>query len=268
MSDKDVHMKEAAEEPAPSASTNETILKEIDQSFLLLSKAGSSYDNRYISKVFRDLGPLRRKIRAADDVLPSVVAKLYPSAHTNKVYLLEALGAEENVKSEKADEMEVDSTSSNSVNSTNAETPEAELYVHLLVQVYLLDTNQLAKADTLNANIIQLMKLYNRRSLDFIQAKIWFFIARTKELLGDLVTIRPELLSSLRTATLRHDTETTASIITLLLRNYLLSHDISQAANLVEKTEFPENAGNALVARYYYYLARINSCLLYTSRCV
>ncbi|KAG2733713.1 hypothetical protein G9P44_003238 [Scheffersomyces stipitis] len=262
MSDKDVHMKEAAEEPAPSASTNETILKEIDQSFSLLSKAGSSYDNRYISKVFRDLGPLRRKIRAADDVLPSVVAKLYPSAHTNKVYLLEALGAEENVKSEKADEMEVDSTSSNSVNSTNAETPEAELYVHLLVQVYLLDTNQLAKADTLNANIIQLMKLYNRRSLDFIQAKIWFFIARTKELLGDLVTIRPELLSSLRTATLRHDTETTASIITLLLRNYLLSHDISQAANLVEKTEFPENAGNALVARYYYYLARINSIQL------
>ena len=81
-------------------------------------------------------------------------------------------------------------------------------------------------------------------------------------MIGDLYSIRPELLYSLRTATLRHDIETTASVITLLLRNYLLTHDISQASDLVEKVEFPENAGNALVARYYYYLARINAIQL------
>ena len=152
-----------------------------------------------------------------------------------------------------SDKMDVDNTSI---------LPEVELYLHLLVQVYLLDTDKLQALNELSEKVVQLMKSFNRRSLDFIQAKVWFYVCRAKELIGDLYSIRPELLYSLRTATLRHDIETTASIITLLLRNYLLSHDVNQASNLVEKVEFPENAGNALVARYYYYLARINAIQL------
>ncbi|KAK6457788.1 proteasome regulatory subunit C-terminal-domain-containing protein [Scheffersomyces xylosifermentans] len=256
MSEKqDVLMKDAEDVSSHNDSVD-AIVKEIEASFVLLSKAASSFDNRYVSKVFRDLGPLRRKLVTNKSVLPLVINRLYPSAHGNKLYLLKALDATETDERMDVDEKE------EAVASANASTPEVELYLHLLVQVSLLDQNELEKVNALNDNIIQLMKLYNRRSLDFIQAKIWFFISRTKELLNDLLSIRSELLSSLRTATLRHDTETTASIITLLLRNYLLSHDISQASNLVEKTDFPENAGNALVARYYYYLARINAIQL------
>ena len=57
---KDVHMKDAQEDQ--SASEVETLVKEIEQSFTLLGKVATTFDNRYISKVFRDLGPLRRKL--------------------------------------------------------------------------------------------------------------------------------------------------------------------------------------------------------------
>lgn len=246
---KDVHMKNAEEDQ--SASEIETSVKEIEQSFSLLSKVATTFDNRYISKVFRDLGPLRRKlVKYGDSVLPRVIKDTYTQENPSKTYLLEYLGAS---SASSSDKMDVDSTTV---------LPEVELYLHLLVQVYLLDTNKLQELNELSEKVVQLMKSFNRRSLDFIQAKIWFYVCRVKELIGDLYSIRSELLYSLRTATLRHDIETTASIITLLLRNYLLSHDINQASNLVEKVEFPENAGNALVARYYYYLARINAIQL------
>lgn len=245
----DIEMKDVEVVAEPAITESETLVTEIEQSFTLLSKAATSFDNRYISKVFRELGPLRRKLSKHEDVLPTVINQLYSSEHKSKAYLLKALGSADS-------NMEIDS-------SNDASTfPEVELYVHLLVQVYLLDKESLTPLDELNVHIVQLLQSFNRRSLDFIQAKIWFFISRTKELLGDYHSVRPFLLAGLRTATLRHDTETTASIITLLLRNYLLSHDVQQASNLVEKTEFPENAGNSLVARYYYYLAKINAIQL------
>ena len=52
--------------------------------------------------------------------------------------------------------------------------PEIELYIHLLVQVYLLDTGKLEELNSLGEHVVQLMKSFNRRSLDFIQAKVWF----------------------------------------------------------------------------------------------
>ncbi|KAK6464853.1 PCI domain-containing protein [Scheffersomyces coipomensis] len=238
--------------------STESVVSEIEQSFSLISKTASSFDNRYISKAFRDLGPLRRKLTKS--ILITIINKLYPSKiNTNKSYLFGVLDVVQDDNAMVIDHQEEDNEDTQ---PSSILIPEVELYVHLLIQVFLLDQNQLESLNILNSNIIQLMKLYNKRSLDFIQAKIWFYIARTNELLEDLYSIRPELLASLRTATLRHDTETTSSIITLLLRNYLLTHDINQASNLVEKTVFPANASNALAARYYYYLARISAIQL------
>lgn len=243
----DVEMQDAG---VASHSETEALVKEIDQSFTFLTKAAANFDNRYISKIFRELGPLRRKLVNHPDVLAQIIDKTYADDHPNKSYLVKLVGK----SSAPHDAMEVEETTS--------VLPEIDVYIHLLVQVSLLDHNKLKELDSFNDKIIRLLSSYNRRTLDFIQAKIWFYISRTKELINDLYSIRPGLLAALRTATLRHDIETTASIITLLLRNYLLTHDISQASNLVEKTEFPENAGNALVARYYFYLAKINAIQL------
>ncbi|ODV67675.1 PCI-domain-containing protein [Hyphopichia burtonii NRRL Y-1933] len=252
----DIEMKDAV--ATPNESDSESLIKEIEQSFTLLHKAAANFDNRYITKIFRDLGPLRRKLIQYKEVLPAIVEISYPNDHPSKSYLVNYVGKSDYVSST-TNEMEIDDTNkSNSIKVL----PEIDVYIHLLVQVNLLDQHELKSLDSFNDEVINLLSSYNRRSLDFIQAKIWFYISRTKELINDLYSIRPALLSGLRTATLRHDNETTASIITVLLRNYLLSHDVSQASNLVEKTEFPENAGNALVARYYYYLAKMNAIQL------
>lgn len=244
----DVEMKDAEEIVDSSLNESDLLVKEIEQSFTSLAKAADLFDNRYISKVFRELGTLRRKLMKHSEVLPKVISELYEDDHPSRAYLLKFIGSPA-VHSERKE-------------STGPVLPEVDLYVHLLVQIFLLDLQKLDQLNELNSYIIQLMKSYNRRSLDFLQAKIWFYISRTNELRDDLLSVRADLLAGLRTATLRHDTETTASIITLLLRNYLLTHDVQQGSNLIEKTEFPTNAGNSLVARYYYYLAKLNAIQL------
>ncbi|KAG7195799.1 26S proteasome non-ATPase regulatory subunit [Scheffersomyces spartinae] len=236
----------------------ETLVTEIELSFVLLNKASTSYDNRYISKVFRELGPLRRQLAILVEPLRIVLGKLYANTEL-KEYLNKFITIDKH-------EVTVDSTESMEIDGENASElvllPEVDLYAHLLIQTYLLDTGKLDLLRDFNVYVIQLLKQYNKRSLDLIQAKIWFYIARAAEVNEDYFSLRPELLMSLRTAELRHDCETTASIITILLRFYLLSHDINQALNLVEKTQFPSSTGNALSARYYYYLAKINAIQL------
>lgn len=73
-------------------------------------------------------------------------------------------------------------------------------------------------------------------------------------------------LSAHRTATLRHDVETQATLLNLLLRNYFFHNLYDQADKLVSKSTFPEKAGNNQAARYAYYLGRIKALQLdYTS---
>lgn len=63
------------------------------------------------------------------------------------------------------------------------------------------------------------------------------------------------LLAAQRTAALRRDDDLQATLLPLLLRNYLEHHLYDQADRLVSKTSFPEaTAGNAQLARYYYYV--------------
>ena len=70
------------------------------------------------------------------------------------------------------------------------------------------------------------------------------------------------MLAALRTATLRYDTDTQGTLLTLLLRNFIHYKLYDQADKLVSRTTFPESSGNNLVARYFYYLGRIRAIQL------
>ena len=70
------------------------------------------------------------------------------------------------------------------------------------------------------------------------------------------------LLIAQRTASLRQDDDCQAVLINLLLRNYLHYNLYDQADKLVSKTTFPTSAGNPQLARYYYYLGRIEAVQL------
>ena len=70
------------------------------------------------------------------------------------------------------------------------------------------------------------------------------------------------MLAALRTATLRYDTDTQGTLLTLLLRNFIHYKLYDQADKLVSRTTFPESSGNNLMARYLYYLGRIRAIQL------
>lgn len=69
-------------------------------------------------------------------------------------------------------------------------------------------------------------------------------------------------LSAQRTAALRHDDDSQASLINRILRNYLHYNLYDQADKLVSKTTFPSSAGNPQFARYHYFLGRIRAVQL------
>ncbi len=242
-------------------------LQEFNEKFEIIQTASNNSDSKLILKVLRELPPLRKKL--ASDILAIFINKYYKDSDFQKPYLLKFFGATSYQPN--------NNDKKNATAASTKLTPEADLFIHLLLQLYLHDNNKLNESQKLNVKIIELLKSYDKRSLDYLQAKIWFYIQRTAELLDikknatkngqvetfdNLVDIRRSLLLSLRTATLKHDDETTASIITLLLRNYALTNDITQAINFVSKVEFPENCGNNLYARYYYYLSKINAIQL------
>lgn len=216
----------------------------------LVELSAVKFDPRYVVRAFKEHTVIRRSVTAND--LLQLISRVYPEGHSSVSSLNAALLP---FKGETS--MEIDELPRLELNE-DASLPEIDVFIHLLVQIFLHDSGELKAFHQFNAGCIEILQSYNRRTLDFIQGKVWYYIFRSSELTGNLIPIRTALMAGLRTATLRHDIETRASIITLLLRDYILTNDINQAYNLVDKTEFPNEATNSVVARYYYYLARIH----------
>lgn len=216
-------------------------MTDLQSSIAHLDKATSNYDPRFTLKVLRQLPQLHRNLDTA--TLASTISEVYGSSPVSA-----ALGK---VLGETIPEA-----------TSRDPSPEVDIFMHLLVQVWAqsnADPSQFLEAGDLALDRLQ---QYNRRSLDYLEAKVWFYYVRAAEIEGELGSVHGDLMSALRTATLRHDDETTAMLIVLLIRVLLLQKKVSQAANLVSKTTFPESASNSLVARYMYYLSRINAVQL------
>lgn len=61
----------------------------------------------------------------------------------------------------------------------------------------------------------------NKRYLNTLQAFVVFYYSRSVELLGKLKTLRPFLFEFYRKVCIKHDEIGQATVINLLLRNYL-----------------------------------------------
>jgi len=140
--------------------------------------------------------------------------------------------------------------------------PEVDIYLHLLVLLFAIDKQKLKQATDLAERIMEKVVSQNRRSLDVIAAKCYFYYARVYELTGKLDTIRYFLHTRLRTAILKNDYEGTAVLINLLLRSYLQYNLYDQALKLVSKSTFPPQASNNEWARYLFYYGRIKAIQL------
>lgn len=69
--------------------------------------------------------------------------------------------------------------------------PEVDIYIHLIIQFYLLDTKEYEKGAIFSQQLIEKLKTFNRRSMDKISAKVYFYYSYFFEIQGKLSEIRP-----------------------------------------------------------------------------
>lgn len=258
--------------------TMDTNLSSIDikANFSLLERAVAQFDARFTLRVLRSISSVRKHL--SPDLLAQVITETYTSTNAVAKTLLAALGRENASfeSSEDVSEMEIDGLTKDKVQAGKQNTaskdilPEVDTYLSILVQIYLYDAKATEYGAKFSSNLIERLRTLNRRTLDALSARVYFYYSLFFEQLAPLppsptaavVYIRPHLLAALRTSVLRKDQDTRATVTTLLLRNYLSTSHITQADLLISHSEFPPAASNNQIARYLYYLGRIRAIQL------
>jgi 26S proteasome regulatory subunit N3 len=195
----------------------------------------------------------------------------YPAPTPTAFSLLSAIKDDEDFPRAKAEEWSKKKDSTSGAKTAAKEVlPEVDVYLSILVQVYLYDHKAIEAGAQFSQALVEFLRTLNRRTLDSLSARVYFYYALFFEETAPLppspvaavVSIRKPLLEALRTATLRKDQDIQASVTTLLLRNYLSTSHITQADLLISHTKFPQAAANNQIARYLYYLGRIRAIQL------
>lgn len=237
------------------------------------------FDARFSLRALRSISTIRKRL--TPDIIAQAIVETFPAtvASGNAAkQLLIAIGRENMPLGQPpSSEMEVDNEAASKTPAKNGSKkevkeiiPETDIFLGILIQVYLFDSKQFQHGAEFSKYLSDRVQSLNRRTLDSLSAKVYFYYSLFCEQLAPqppspqsaVVSIRPTLLAALRTAVLRKDIDTQASVIVLLLRNYLLTSHINQADLLVSHTQFPENAVNNQVARFLYYLGRIRAIQL------
>jgi len=250
--------KEAAE---PVKDPDLLTYEDVKEQLRYIEKTVSSKEPRFMTRAVRAVAQIRKKTNSR--VLRKLLLNVYASQPTN-------LEKEEYLAYLDSGEMETEEATNNAggvgvkkpVKKAANLVPEVEVYVQLLVLIHLMDKERhddaIKCADRLMQKIVDL----NRRTLDILAAKCYFYYARAYEVTNRLEQIRGFLHARLRTSTLRHDDDGTAVLTNLLLRNYTRYSLFDQADKLVKKSAFPTTANNNEMARFLYYTGRIKALQL------
>lgn len=238
---------------------------DIKNNFTLLEHAVAHFDSRFTLRVLRSISSMRKHL--TPEVLAQVIVDTYSSSNQTAAFLLEGIG-KTGAFDEAASKMDVDSEKPKS--APREPLPEVDIYLSILVQVYLFDRKEVQRGADFSSKLVERLRTLNRRTLDALAARVYFYYALFYEQVAPLppspaaavISIRKHLLAALRTAVLRKDIDTQATVITLLLRNYLSTSHINQADLLIAHNTFPESASNNQIARYMYYLGRIRAIQL------
>ncbi|ELU41530.1 diphenol oxidase-A2 [Rhizoctonia solani AG-1 IA] len=242
------------EKPIEPAPVPISVGAEIKANLALLDRAVSTVEPRFTVRVLRNLTGLRKKLNA--DHLREAVLTAYPKGtriqsarvmHSDPILDSPARKAlAPYVPSASSARSDADSTPSVKISAEPI--PEIDIYLRLLFILHFLDNSDVPKASKLTHETIEKIQSLNRRSLDPLAAKVYFYLDRVHEATGDLSSIRSLLLAAQRTASLRRDEE---------CQVYQATPD-----KLVSKTTFPSSAGNSQLARYLYYVGRIRAVQL------
>ncbi|KDP29682.1 hypothetical protein JCGZ_18844 [Jatropha curcas] len=250
----DVEMKE---QPAPSNSTTSSspsTLHHLKEIASLIETGAYAREVRRIVRAVRLTMALRRKLKA--QVLSAFLNfALSPGSepHNRLVSYL---------PKEDEHEMEVDTATSVTPALVKHPLPELEIYCYLLVLIYLIDQKKYNEAKACSSASIARLKNVNRRTVDVLASRLYFYYSLSYELTGDLSEIRGNLLALHRIATLRHDELGQETLLNLLLRNYLHYNLYDQAEKLRSKAPRFEAHSNQQFCRYLFYLGKIRTIQL------
>lgn len=254
--------------PLTMADSDQLIIDEIKEHARQIEKSVNQKEPRNVLRVLRTLVATRKKLNSR--VLRKVIMGFYTHSLGQRDALL-AL-----VNEAAADEMEISQEPNGKSNEPTKQSstlriqktstlpliPELDVYFNLLVLVNLIDVGKYTIAVRCSDQLMKIVKAQNRRTLDALAARCYYFHTRCYELVGQLNQIKSFLHSRLRTATLRNDFEGQAVLLNCLLRLYLNYNLYDQASKLVSKSVFPESASNNEWARFLYYLGRIKAIQL------
>ncbi|CRH01706.1 26S proteasome regulatory subunit RPN3, putative [Plasmodium relictum] len=247
----DVEIKEIEKEDI-----NVTFVNNLLTSINYINNAIVYKDNRYILRMLKYIKGMRLSIKNDSQTLMPMIINLinkifketYPIyAILNKYInefkdLIKEINEFSNIN---------DKTYSNSL-------PEIEVFFYLMILLYLLDKKSYEEAMELSTVIVNRINKLNRRSLDYINAKVYFYYSWVHELGGKLSEVRQKLLFIYRNACLHRDVMTQTVVLNLILRDYIKHNLYDLAVKFVSKTSFPENlSSNAQYARYLYYIGKI-----------
>ncbi|KAJ2886859.1 26S proteasome non-ATPase regulatory subunit [Coemansia asiatica] len=227
----------------------EGTLEDLNRNVKFLERGIAASEVHYIHRALRTVLALRKRLQP--EVLAEIIAG-YASPSNQKTVsdclssILEALGQQRPAASSTAKVCE----------------PEVCMYFGLLAQLFLLDAKEFERGAQLSNVLVAMVSSTQRRTLDSVVSRVFFYYSRFFEVSGHLSDARTLLLNALQTATLANMKETKAMLLTLLLRNYMHYKLYDQAERLAAKTTFPADAPNNLLARYLYYMGRIEAIQL------
>ncbi|CAK4085391.1 unnamed protein product [Aphanomyces euteiches] len=246
----------------------ETAWKELKKNLSVIEKVVSANQKEKLSRVFRTTSVVRQSLSAAE--LKRAIEEVLAEDNESRALLLTYVSLIKPDPSEDVD-MNADETDP-TVNDVEKDTNvhldrsdliEVEIYLSLLV-ISLLLKAQLGQESQAFTDAVRIRcGQFNRRSLDLFASRVYTYYAYAHERFGQsYAAIRPVLLVAHRTACLRSDEIGQATLLNLLLRNYLHENLYDQAYKLVSKTTFPESVSNNQFVRYLYYVGKIHAVQL------
>ncbi|KAF2088427.1 hypothetical protein K490DRAFT_72850 [Saccharata proteae CBS 121410] len=244
----------ASGEQPETVDTKSKTVADISATFSLLERAVAQFDTRFTLRALRSVSSLRKRLDS--QALTEAITSYYPADNVMSKKLVEAAGGKPQGGANTMAKKDV--------------VPEVDVYLAILIQVMLYDQKEYSKGAQWSSWLVDHIRDLNRRTLDSLAAKAYFYMALFHEQLdpkppsrqSPVINTRRQLLAALRSSVLRKDQDTQAAVMVLLLRNYVLTADIMQADLLVAQTQFPQTAPNNQVARYLFYLGRIRAIQL------
>ncbi|XP_061364843.1 probable 26S proteasome non-ATPase regulatory subunit 3 [Gastrolobium bilobum] len=252
----DVDMKDHTTPSHSVSSAPPSTLQHLKEIASIIETGSCSKEVRRIARALRLTIALRQKLTAP--VLSSFIDYVLIRGSEPHTMLSSYLP---NPK-EDNQEMEVDTATYAIQSPAKHSLPELEIYCYLLVLLFLIDQKLYAEAKACSSASIVRLKSLNRRTVDVIASRLYFYYSYSYELTGDLAEIRGNLLALHRIATLRHDELGQETLLNLLLRNYLHYNLYDQAEKLRSKAPRFEAHSNHQFCRYLFYLGKIHTIQL------